>query len=122
MASYIDGFILPLPEKHLEEYKRVSKKVAEIWKEYGATDYKEFLGDDLFLQGTQSFIDLTNSKEKECIVFGWVSFPSKEIRDQANQKVPLDPRMEELVAPLTQPDRLIFNAERMVYGGFKPLW
>lgn len=60
-------------------------------------------------------------KEDEVIVFGWVTFPTKEIRDRANRQVPTDSRMAELVTPLTDPKRLIFDAERMVYGGFQPL-
>jgi uncharacterized protein YbaA (DUF1428 family) len=60
-------------------------------------------------------------KEDEAVVFGWVVFPSKEVRDRANKQVPEDSRMAELVAPLTDPGRLIFDAERMIYGGFQPL-
>lgn len=121
MANYIDGFILPVPQKHLEEYKGVAEKVAGVWKEYGALSYFEFVGDDLTLEGTRSFTEVVNLKDDEVVVFGWVVFPSKEIRDSANQQVPNDPRMTELVTPLLDPERLIFNAGRMVYGGFKSL-
>ena len=121
MTNYIDGFVLPIPRIHLEEYKKVAEQVAEIWKEYGAIAYYEFVGDDLHLEGTKSFIETVDAKEDEEIVFGWVVFPSKEIRDLANKKVPTDPRMIELVAPLTNPNKLIFDGSRMVYGGFKPL-
>jgi uncharacterized protein YbaA (DUF1428 family) len=121
MENYIDGFVLPVPRVHLNEYKGVAEKVAEIWKEYGAIAYFEFVGDDLSLEGTKSFIKTVDAKEDEEIVFGWVVFPSKEIRDLANKKVPTDPRMAELVVPLTNPKKLIFDASRMVYGGFKPL-
>ena len=121
MTNYIDGFVLPIPRIHLGEYKKAAEKIAEIWKEYGAIAYFEFVGDDLFLEGTKSFIETVNAKEDEEIVFGWVVFPSKEIRDLANKQVPADPRMTELVAPLTDPNRLIFDGGRMVYGGFKPL-
>lgn len=99
----------------------MAEKVAEIWKEYGAIAYFEFVGDDLSLEGTKSFIETVDAKEDEEIVFGWVVFPLKEIGDLANKKVPADPRMTELVAPLTNPEKLIFDASRMVYGGFKPL-
>ncbi len=105
----------------MEEYKKVAEEVAEIWKEYGATAYFEFIGDDLFLEGTRSFVKTIGVKEDEEIVFGWVVFPSKEIRDAANKRVPTDPRMASLVSPLTHPEKLIFDASRMVYGGFKPL-
>lgn len=121
MANYIDGFVLPVPEKHLEEYKTVAEKVAEIWKEYGALAYFEYVGDDLKLEGTRSFIDIVDLKEDEVVVFGWVIFPSKETRELANKQVPNDPRMAELVAPLTRSEKLIFDASRMVYGGFLPL-
>lgn len=121
ITNYIDGFVFPVPRAYLNEYKNVAEKIAEIWKEYGALAYFEFVGDDLYLEGTKSFIETVNVKDDEEIVFGWVIFPSKEIRDLANKKVPKDPRMSALVAPLTNTERLIFDANRMIYGGFKPL-
>ena len=121
MANYIDGFVLPIPRNYINEYKKVATKVAEIWKEYGALSYFEFIGDDMFLEGTTSFIEAIHVKDDEEIVFGWVVFPSKEVRNLANKKVPEDPRMTELIAPLLNPEKLIFDANRMVYGGFKPL-
>tara|TARA_B000000460_G_scaffold242852_1_gene211022 strand:- start:292 stop:666 length:375 start_codon:yes stop_codon:yes gene_type:complete len=119
MPNYIDGFVFPIAKAHLEEYKTVAEKVAEIWKEYGALTYLEFLGDDLQAEGTASFIKTVEVKENEQLIFGWVVFPSKEIRDEANKKVPQDPRMETLVKPLLDPEKMIFDANRMLYGGFK---
>ena len=121
MTQYIDGFIFPIPKKHLEEYKTVAEQVADIWREYGALAYNEYVCDDLKLEGTRSFADAAEVQEDEVVVFGWVLFPSKDVRDAANQQVPKDPRMAVIVEPLTRPDRLIFNAGRMVYGGFKPI-
>ena len=121
MTNYIDGFVHPIPRIHLNEYRSVAEKVAEIWKEYGALAYFEYVGEDLTLEGTRSFIKTVDAKVDEAIVFGWVIFPSKETRDLANKQVPTDPRMTELVGPLTDPERLIFDASRMVYGGFQPL-
>ncbi|MDX1279212.1 DUF1428 family protein [Oceanihabitans sediminis] len=121
MENYIDGFVLPVPRKYLDEYKNASRKIAEIWKEHGAIAYCEFIGDDLFLEGTKSFVEVVEVKEDEVIIFGWVLFPSKEIRDSANIKVPEDSRMAKLVAPLLDTKKLIFDGSRMVYGGFQPL-
>ena len=121
MANYIDGFIFPLSRVHMNEYKKIAEKVAEIWKEYGALAYFEYYGDDLILEGTRSFAEALELKESEVVVFGWVVFPSKEVRDKANKQVPTDPRMADLVTPLTIPDKLIFDASRIVSAGFKPL-
>ena len=121
MENYIDGFAFPISRIHLEEYKGVAEKVAEIWKEHGALGYFEYVGGDLKLEGTRSFVEVVDLKVDEVVVFGWVIFPSKEMRDTANKKVPTDPRMAEVVGPLVDPERLIFDASRMVYGGFQPL-
>lgn len=119
MANYIDGFVLPIPRKHLSEYQQVAEKVAAIWKEHGALAYFECVGEDLTLEGTRSFPEVVDAKEDEAIIFGWVVFESREARDRANERVPVDPRMAEIVAPLTDPSKLIFDAKRMVYGGFQ---
>lgn len=121
MTNYIDGFVLPVPRNHLNEYKRVAETVAKIWKEHGALNYFEYVSEDLQLQGTRSFPDLVDAKEDEAIVFGWVEFDSREARVLANARVAADPRMPDLIAPLTDPSRMVFNAKRMVYGGFQPL-
>ena len=121
MANYIDGFVLPIPKEHLYEYKAVANQVAAIWKEYGALDYYECVGDDLNIEGTRSFLDFIEARKDEVVIFGWTVFASREARDHACKKVPADPRMTELVAPLLDPSRLIFDASRMVYGGFQAL-
>ena len=121
MAQYIDGFVLPIPGDSLNEYRRVVETVAEIWKEHGALDYLEYVGDDLSLEGTRSFTDLVDANKNEVIVFGWVVFESRVARDRANEKVATDPRMVELMQPLTDPSNPIFDAKRMAYGGFQSL-
>jgi len=121
MKNYIDGFVLPIPQNSLKKYQAVAEAVAKIWKEHGAIAYFEYVGDDLKLEGTRSFLEVVDAKEDEVIVFGWVVFDSKEARDRANVQVAADPRMTDLIAPLTDSSRVIFDAERMVYGGFRPL-
>ena len=115
MAQYIDGFVFPIQRDCQDEYRRLAEAVAEIWKEHGAIEYMEFVGDDLSLAGTRSFTDLVVAKEDEIIVFGWVVFESRAARDLANKKVAADPRMADLVSS----SNAGFDASRMAYGGFK---
>ena len=121
MTNYIDGFVLPVPRNHLNQYRHVAEAVAKIWKEHGALAYFEYVGEDLKLEGTRSFPELVDAKEDEAIVFGWVVFDSREARDLANERVAADPRMTDLIDPLTDPSGMVFDAKRMVYGGFQPL-
>ena len=115
MSNYVDGFVLPLPRKYLDEYKRLVEAIAVIWKEHGALDYREYVGDDLALEGTRSFTDLVAATDDDAIVFGWVVFESRAARDAANAKVAADPRMAELMSSSDSG----FDASRMAYGGFQ---
>lgn len=121
MARYIDGFIFPIARDRINEYKRVAEAVAEVYKEHGALEYLEYVGDDMFREGTRPFPDLVSAAPDETIVFGWVVFDSRETRDRVNKEVESDPRMADLVAPLMDPAALIFDARRMAYGGFRTL-
>ncbi|NKB32872.1 MAG: DUF1428 family protein [Pseudomonadales bacterium] len=115
MTNYIDGFAFPIPREKLDEYKRVVDVAAEVWKEHGALSYQEFVGDDMNLEGTSSFVNLVGAHEDEVVLFGWVAFASREARDLANEKVAADPRMAEV---MTSADSG-FDPSRMAYGGFK---
>src|SRR5262245_62096370 len=117
MAHYIDGFVLPVSRDRLDEYERLVEEVAKIWKEHGALDYLEYVGDDMNREGTCSFTQLVAATEHETIVFGWVVFDSREARDLANEKVAADARMAELVDSSSSG----FDAKRMGYGGFRLL-
>ena len=115
MSHYIDGFAHPIPRNKLEDYKRMAAAVAEIWKEHGALDYWEAVGDDMHLEGTRSFTDLVSASSEEMILFGWIIFHSRAARDLANEKVAADPRVAELMGGSDTG----FDAARMAYGGFQ---
>ena len=117
MTNYIDGFVLPIPRDRLNDYRAAAEGIAKIWREHGALDYREYVGDDMSLEGTRSFTDAVPSSADEVIVFGWVVFESREARDAANAKVAVDPRVAKLMASSDTG----FDAERMLYGGFRSL-
>ena len=121
MANYIDGFAFPIAKQHIDRYRLVAEDVAAIWRAHGALDYAEFICDDPSLEGTLSFATALNATAEEVVIFGWVAFESREARDLANQTVAADPKIEELVGPLMNSDKPIFNQMRMAYGGFTPL-
>lgn len=117
MSAYVDGYVFPIPSNKLSEYKQLAERVALIWKEHGALDYREYVADDLHLDGTRSFDELMNSDETETIIFGYVTFASRSARDLANQSVPNDPRVSEIINSTNTG----FDVSRMFYGGFKSL-
>lgn len=120
-ADYLDGFVFSIPRVHLDTYRRVATAVAAIWREHGALAYREYVSEDPERPGTRSFADAVAARPDEVVVFDWVTFASRDARDRANARVAADPRMEALVAPLTDPASPVFDARRMVYGGFQPL-
>ena len=114
---YVDGFLLPVPTKNLELYRRIARKAGKIWREHGAIEYRECAGDDLDVKFGVSFKPTIKLKPDETVVFSWIVFKSRADRDRVNAKVMKDPRMAKMMGNAPMP----FDVKRMVYGGFKVL-
>jgi uncharacterized protein YbaA (DUF1428 family) len=115
--AYVDGFLLAVPRRNLQAYRRMSHRAGKVWREYGALDYKECAGDDLQVKGMVSFKRVIRVKPGETVVFSWIVFKSRAHRDRVNARVMKDPRLAKMMDPKSMP----FDAKRMVYGGFKVL-
>ncbi len=116
MASYIDGFVIPVPKKKVDEYVKIARKASKVWKDHGALEYWECVGDDLKIEGmTSSFPKITKAKPDETVIFSWIRFKSRKHRDQVNAKVMKDPRL----VPFMKQEAMPFDMKRMTYGGFK---
>jgi uncharacterized protein YbaA (DUF1428 family) len=117
MERYIDGFVLPLPHDKVNDYKRIAEKAGVIWKEHGALEYWECIGDDLEVKDMVSFRKAADTGEGETVVFSWIVFESREHSDKVNAAVMADPRIMELMEPDPEP----FDCKRIAYGGFREL-
>ena len=116
MARFVDGYVLPIPKKHVETYRRIAQKAGRIWREHGALEYRECVGDDLNVKGVVPFPRLMECKPGETVVFAWIVFKSRAHRDRVNAKVMKDPRLAAM-----DPKSMPFDAKRMAYGGFRVL-
>ena len=117
MARYIDGYVVPVPKKRLNEYRSMAQRAAKIWKKYGALEYVEAVADDVKRGKTTSFLRSVKAKPSETVVFAYVVFKSRADRDRINKKVFNDPAL----ADMCDPKNLPFDAWRMFWGGFKPI-
>ena len=114
---YVDGFVLPIKKKNIPAYKKMARKASRIWREYGALDYKECVGDDLKTRMGVPFTKLAQTRPGETVVFAWITYRSKAHRDRVNAKIMADPRIAKMMDPKSPP----FDCNRMAYGGFKTL-
>lgn len=117
MNRYVDGFVLPIRKERLPNYQTIAETASKIWKEYGALEYWECVGDDLKTDCSQTFTEMTNATDDETVIFAWAIFESREARDAANEKIMADPRMAELMDSVTP----IVDFQRMAHGGFKEI-
>src|SRR5215204_3854092 len=113
---YVDGFVIPVPEESVKLYRSIAQKAGKIWKEYGALEYIESVGDDLENKWA-SFPKTLKLKTGEIPFFSFIIFKSRADRDKVNAKVMNDPRMKKIMESGPMP----FEVKRMVYGGFKVL-
>lgn len=117
MSSYIDGFVLPIPKQHLDKYKQLATVAQQVWKDHGALDYWECVGEDLASEHSRSFTDMLEAGDDEVVIFAWAVFASRAARDAANEKIMADERMTALM----DPEKPLFDCKRMAHGGFDVL-
>ncbi|MDT4834607.1 putative protein YbaA [compost metagenome] len=113
--TYVDGFVVPVPTANREAYRKVAEMAAGVFKECGALSVVECWGDDVPEGKVTSFPMAVKRKEDETVVFSWITWPSKQVRDAGMKKAMEDPRMQP--SPSTMP----FDGQRMIYGGFEVL-
>ena len=117
MAGYVDGFVMPLPKANVDRYRDIATTAGELWIEHGALEYKECLADDVQVGEVTSFPRSVKLEDDETVVFAWITYKSRQHRDEVNAKVMKDDRMKALMDPAGE----IADYKRMVYGGFEVL-
>jgi len=96
---YVDGFVLPVPEKNLKIYRTIAQKAGKVWREHGAVEYIEAVGDDLVVKFGVSFTKMMKPKPGETVIISFIVFKSRADRDRVNAKVMKDPRMKKMTFP-----------------------
>ena len=113
--AYIDGFVVAVPTANRNLYKKHAEAAAAVFKEHGALRLVECWGDDVPEGKLTSFPMAVKRKDDETVVFSWITWPSREARNEGRKKVMADQRM--------QPDKnpMPFDGKRLIYGGFEIL-
>jgi uncharacterized protein YbaA (DUF1428 family) len=117
MGRYVDGIVVPVPKKKVQAYRKMARLAGKVWREHGALEYHECVADDVKKGKVTSFPQAVKLKPSETVVFSWIVYKSRADRDRIMKKVMEDPRL----ASMMDMDNLPFDAERMFWGGFKPL-
>jgi uncharacterized protein YbaA (DUF1428 family) len=112
--SYVDGFVLAVPVANKEAFRRHAAEAAPVFKEHGATRVVECWGDDVPDGKLTDFRGAVKAEDGEVVVFSWIEYPSKAVRDAAMAKVMEDPRMKGM-------SDMPFDGKRMIFGGFAPI-
>ena len=115
--SYIDGYLLAVPSDKREAYRDLARKGWEMFKEWGAIRQAECWGDDVPHGKTTDFFMAVKAAPGETVVFSWIEYPSREVRDAAGRKMREDPRMKEFGEAMN-----FVDGKRMVFGGFQPIF
>ncbi|MGE0873038.1 MAG: DUF1428 domain-containing protein [Burkholderiales bacterium] len=113
--AYVDGFVLPVPKRQLQAYRRMARLAGKVWMEHGALAYKECMGDDVKPGKLTSFPQSVKLKKGEAVWFSWIVYRSKADRNRVLKKALADKRL----AGMMDPKKLPFDARRMFWGGFR---
>ena len=107
---YVDGFVVPVRKADIEAYKAHAQRAGEVWKEHGALDFVECVGDDVPYGVRTSFPRAVQAKDDEVVIFSWIVYRSRADRDAVMEKVMADPRLER---------DMPFDGKRLIFGGFE---
>ena len=113
--TYVDAMVAAVPTANRDTYMQHAKLAASVFKDYGATKLVECWGDDVPEGKLTSFPMAVKRRDDETVVFSWITWPSRQIRDEGMKKVMADPRMQPEKNPMP------FDGKRMIYGGFQPI-
>ena len=117
MAHYIDGFVISLPKKNVNAYRRMAQKAGKVWWDHGALEFRECVGDDLNIKMGLPFPRGIKIRPGETVLFSYIVYKSRAHRDRVNARVIKDPRLAKMMDPKAMP----FDVKRMMYGGFKTI-
>ena len=110
---YVDGFIVAVPRARLDEYKELARLAGSVWMDHGALSYVECVGDDVPYGQVTSFPRAVEAKDDEVVIFAWVTYKSRQDRDEIVKKVMADPRLD------GDMEKMPFDGKRMIFGGFE---
>ncbi len=113
--SYVDGFVIPVPDDRKDEYRTQAATAWQMFKEFGATRQVECWGDDVPDGKLTDFRLAVKAGPGETVVFSWIEYPSKAVRDDVMAKMMADPRMKALG------ENMPFDGKRMIFGGFETM-
>lgn len=111
--TYVDGFVAAVPTANKDAYERYARAAAAVFKEHGALGLVECWGVDVPDGEVTSFPMAVKCRDDETVVFSWISWPSRQVRDAGMQKVMEDPRLQPDVNPMP------FDGKRLIYGSFE---
>jgi uncharacterized protein YbaA (DUF1428 family) len=109
--TYVDGFVAAVPNANKQAFIDHATSSAKLFKEYGALGVTENWGDEVPDGKLTSFPMAVKKEADETVVFSWVRWPSKAVRDEGWKKIMEDPRMKDGKMP--------FDGKRIIYGGFE---
>lgn len=113
MPKYVDGFVIAVPKKNVNAYKKLATKCGKVWMKHGALEYIECLADDVSKGKLTSFPRSVKLKPSEVVFFSYIVYKSRTDRNRVLKKVMKDPVLANMMHVN------IFDAKRMIYGGFK---
>jgi uncharacterized protein YbaA (DUF1428 family) len=109
---YIDGFVIPVPDGKKDAYREMAKTAGEVFIDHGALRVVECWGDDVPHGKVTDFHRAGAAQEGDGLIFSWIVWPSKEVRNSASPRVMADPRLQPT-------NDMPFDMKRMIFGGFE---
>tara|TARA_R110001592_G_C12944202_1_gene730719 strand:- start:153 stop:497 length:345 start_codon:yes stop_codon:yes gene_type:complete len=111
--TYVDGIVIAVPTASKDRYIELARETSALFKKHGALGVVENWGVDVPDGKVTSFPMAVKLKPDETVVFSWITWPSKAVRDRG---------MEAATQEMGVPDDIPFDGQRMIFGGFETIF
>jgi uncharacterized protein YbaA (DUF1428 family) len=113
IMTYVDGMVAAVLTANRQPYIDYATTIAAMFKDQGALSVVDCWGDDVPQGVVTSFPLAVKATADETVVFTWITWPSRAVRDSAWNTLMADPRMQPGAMPPP------FDGKRMIFGGFE---
>lgn len=113
--TYVDGYVLAVPTANKAAYIKLAELASVVFRDHGALAVVENWGEDVPEGKLTSFPMAVKLEQGTTVVFSWITWPSRAVRDVGMQAAMEDLRMK------FENDTPPFDGKRMILGSFETI-
>jgi len=117
--TYVEGFVIAVPTAHKQKFIDHAHQADAVFLDHGARRILECWQADVAKGHTTDFLGAVEARHDESVVFGWIEWPDKALRQAMVERMDEIATTDERFDPAKNP--MPFDGARLIHGGFETI-